>query len=73
MFNIFKKKELPKKGDFIIIFHFWFVHDLGWDKIVLSDCTYDDAKLLAVAYTEERKDKMVHCSYKIIEVRFDNS
>ena len=73
MFNIFKKKELPKKGDFIVIFHFWFVHDLGWDKIVLSDYTYDDAKILAVAYMAERKDKMLRCSYKIVEVTLDNS
>ena len=73
MFNIFKKKELPKKGDFIIVFHFWFVHDLGWNQIVLSDSTYDDAKLEAVNYMEKRKDKFTHCAYKIIEVKLDNS
>ena len=33
MFSIFKKKDttaLPKKGDYVVVFHYWFVHSLGW-------------------------------------------
>lgn len=75
MFNIFKKmmlKEdtpiLPKKGDYIVVFHCWFVYNLGWETFKFSDLTFEEVLAKTMLIKERKEDNFCKCSYKIIEV-----
>lgn len=71
MFSIFKKKDttaLPKKGDYVVVFHYWFVHSLGWETFTFTGLTYDEVVVKTLSIKERKEDNFCHCSYKIIEV-----
>ena len=71
MFSIFKKKDtavLPKKGDYVVVFHYWFVHSLGWETFTFTDLTFEEVFNKTMIIKERKEDSFCKCSYKIIEV-----
>ena len=71
MFSIFKKKDtavLPKKGDYVVVFHYWFVYSLGWETFTFTGLTHDEVVAKTMIIKERKEDNFCHCSYKIIEV-----
>ena len=71
MFSIFKKKDaavLPKKGDYVVVFHYWFVHSLGWETFTFTGLTYDEVVVKTLSIKERKENNFCRCSYKIIEV-----
>lgn len=71
MFSIFKKKDtavLPKKGDYVVVFHYWFVHSLGWETFTFSDLTFEEVFDKTMIIKERKEGDFCKCSYKIIEV-----
>ena len=71
MFSIFKKKDtavLPKKGDYVVVFHYWFVHSLGWETFTFTGLTYDEVLTKTMMIKERKENNFCRCSYKIIEV-----
>ncbi len=74
MFDIFKKKQIeviPTKGDYVVVFHSWFVHSLGWEQFIFKDMTYDEVFLKTMEIKNNKETSFCHVSYKIIEWRDD--
>ena len=59
---------LPKKGDYVVVFHYWFVHSLGWETFTFTGLTYDEVLTKTMMIKERKENNFCRCSYKIIEV-----
>ena len=67
MFNLFKKESSPTKGDYVVVFHTWFVHSIGWEQFVFKGVTYEEVLAETLKIKEKKSGTFCHVSYKIIE------
>lgn len=58
-----------EKGDFVIVYHHWFVSSEGWHTETLRGVTYSEACNVGNAYVMKHSDTFTHVGYKIVQFK----